>query len=189
MGNSSSKLQPAILATKNNTITKKMRTRIKEKTTETTNDDGVDTQLELLKFATKVQSRIKTDITEDFTLCKLNDQDKQGIIEMTVNAHAARRKMTQILKNSKQYTWKENDWTEGLNEETRKKMEEDGKKAFDMYMTKIYMTAILNRNVPKNHLVNFLKNEREETEPEPTTEKKIQNKIIKDKQDEKTKEN
>ncbi len=45
-------------------------------------EQTIDNKLEILRFVSTVQSRIKKDISEDFVLAKLEDKDREGIIEM-----------------------------------------------------------------------------------------------------------
>ena len=54
--------------------------------------DTIDNTLELIKYATDVQSRIKDDVNSDFVLAKIDEEeDKLAIIEMTNNAYLSKR--------------------------------------------------------------------------------------------------
>lgn len=123
------------------------------------NEPSFDNKLELLKYSAQVQSRIKKDISEDFTLAKLPEQDKEGIIEMTSNAYFM-KKIMQIIKikgtrwdwDIQRKTWKRR----SLNTDEQKIIEEVAEATFDAYLVRIYMTVILNRNVAENHLLRIL---------------------------------
>ena len=43
--------------------------------------DTIDTKLELMKYTSEVQARIKKDITSDFVLARLDQKDKTGVID------------------------------------------------------------------------------------------------------------
>lgn len=138
----------------NDNKTKKM----KKPTINITEEDNeeFDTKLDILKFTANVKSRIKEDITSDFILAKLTEKDKEGITEMTCNAYFAKRIILTALKHTKTQT-------------EIKIIKHLANATFDAYMTRIYMVANLNRNVPKNHLLRILAEKEEEPET-PETE-------------------
>ena len=91
-------------------ITKDPEVLAKEKIIE---EASIDNKLELLRYVSNVQSRIKEDISSDFILAKLGDKDKNGIIEMTSNAYFVKKIMQLLAKkhtkyeyDSKTKTWK-----------------------------------------------------------------------------------
>ena len=65
-------------------------------------NDQLATRLDMLKHISEVQSVIKDTITSDFTLASLDEQDKEGITEMVVNAYYWRQLLTK-LKVKKEY--------------------------------------------------------------------------------------
>lgn len=122
-------------------------------------DSSVDNALELLKYTSQVQSRIKKDITSDFTLAKLSDKDKEGITELTVDAYFA-KKVLSLIANKAQ-VWDYNNETKvwvqhGLPDVDRKAIYGLADTTFDAFMNRIYMTVILSRNVDKNYLISVL---------------------------------
>lgn len=158
------------------------------KTTETTKDErkGIDNKLELLKYAAEVQSRLKNQITSDFVLCKLGEQDKIGVTEMTVNAYLAARQVNNIKRNAYKWEynkekqkWEKHEITEYKEEkETLDAYEE---KVFDTFMTRVEMCAILNRNEDKNNMIEVLSGLRQEeikTEEENKQEDGMVKKLI-----------
>lgn len=122
--------------------------------------DEIDNKLELLKYMTKVISRgIKKDITPDFVMAKFNkEKDKEGIIEMTNNAYFCKRTLDMMTKkNVWEYNYKNKSWI--LRKQTENERNEIIKitdKMFDTFMTRMSMTAILNRNVDKNHILRLM---------------------------------
>lgn len=148
--------------------------KLKEAETEEQEElEAIDNKLELLKYTSQVQSRIKDEISTDFVLAKLSEKDKEGITEMTSNAYFVKRMMSIIKKKAKRWEWdsKEKKWEKKEAETSdRNKIEEISKRTFDMFMTRIYMTAILNRNVERNYLLNILAGLKEEEEKEEDTE-------------------
>lgn len=100
-------------------------------------------KLDVYQFVSEVKLSLRKNITSDFVLAKLGQKDKEGIIEMTGNAYLAKRLIDRLAKGCK-------------DKEKKKKIEEISKATFDMYMNRIYMTVILNRNVDKNYLINVL---------------------------------
>lgn len=148
---------------------------------ETNELNQVDNKIELLKFLAMVATRIKKDITSDFTLAKLDDQNKTGIIDMTSNAYLLRRIINTLKEQS--YTWTYNHetktWTKNnLDENTKTRIEKIGQNIFDSYMVKVYMTAIMNRNVEQNHILNILGGIQQE-EAELELEQEKENKVTK----------
>lgn len=122
--------------------------------------DDIDNKLELLKYMTKVISRgVKKDITPDFVMAKFNkERDKEGIIEMTNNAYFSKRSLDMMTKKPIwEYNNKDKIWTlrEQTNEE-KQKIINITNKMFDTFMTRMIMTAILNRNVDKNHILRLM---------------------------------
>lgn len=100
-------------------------------------------RLDIYKHLTDIQSRIRNDITSDFTYAKLNDQDKEFAIEMTNNAYFMQNAILQYIKICK----------------TNKEIEQiiqESRNVFDITMKSVYMLMILNRNVPKNILLQIL---------------------------------
>lgn len=119
----------------------------------------IDNKLEILRFASQVQSRIKKDISEDFILAKLEEKDKEGIIEMTSNAYFMKKILSVLKAKGTKWDWddKRKCWIKrNLNKEEQDFIQDIANATFDSYLTRIYMTVILNRNVPNNHLLKIL---------------------------------
>lgn len=106
-------------------------------------EDLLTDQFDVYRYLTDVRSRIKKDISTDFVLAKLEDQDKTGVIEMTVNAYLAKA----VAESLKPYC---------RSVEEMKEVEHEGNRIFDMYMTKIYMVVLLNRNKEQNPMVRWI---------------------------------
>ena len=119
----------------------------------------IDNKLEILRFASQVQSRIKKDISEDFILAKLEEKDKEGIVEMTSNAYFMKKILSILKAKGTKWDWdnKNKCWIKrSLNKEEMTFIQDVADATFDSYLTRIYMTVILNRNVPNNHLLKIL---------------------------------
>lgn len=122
-------------------------------------EETVDNKLQLLKYSAEVQSRIREDISSDFILAKLGSQDKEGIIETTSNAYFFKRLVKIVELKGKKWTWDETTKTwerSPLDEKQKAILDEIAKNTFDSYMTRVFMTVILNRNVEKNHIMKLL---------------------------------
>lgn len=150
---------------------------IKEKNKEKAFDIGkteaTGDKLELLKYLSEVQSRIKTDVSSDFVLAKLEEQDKIGITEMTCNAYFCKRIHNILERKGYKWEWNGKNYEKrNLNLEELKTIGMFGQITFDAFMNKIYMTAILNRNIDKNYLVGILGQVNQEIEEEAQEEEK-----------------
>lgn len=122
-------------------------------------EESIDNKLELLRYVSNVQSRIRKDISSDFILAKLSDKDKEGIIEMTANAYFVKKIMMLVANKQIKYNWnnQKQKWEKSYLEPKEKKIiTEIANATFDGYMTRVYMTTILNRNVPRNYLVRLI---------------------------------
>lgn len=152
--------------------------------------DDVDNKLELLKYATKVQSRgLKKDISPDFVMAKFNQQkDKEGVVEITNDAYFCKRTIN-MLTRSKIWKWikEEKTWKQYPLTDTQKaEINYITEKMFDTFMTRTGMTAVLNRNVKDNHILRLIagldteeKEEGQTTETEEETETRLQKVIDK----------
>lgn len=135
-----------------------------------TPEPTIDNKLEILKFTSQVQSRIKEDISEDFVLAKLDEKDKTGIIEMTGNAYFVKKIMTIIREKGTKWEWNNEKkiwYKRTLNPNERNFITKIANATFDTYLNRIFMTVILNRNVPKNYILKILagaNNDEEEEE-------------------------
>lgn len=134
------------------------------KTTKTTiekDENTIDNSLELIKYASEVQSRIKEDINSDFVLgtgVVISDKERESIKEMTNNAYLSKRTI-QDLTEKKYWFWnkKRKEWVkEELDETTKKKILNIADQLFDTHMIRHQMTVILNRNKEPNPLLNGL---------------------------------
>jgi len=115
--------------------------------------------LDVLKFTSEVKSRLKSDITSDLVLAKLEKKDREGITDMTGDAYLVKRLMYGIAGKSYEWKWnKKLDKYEKINldKEKSKAIKELGDTLFDVIMLRVHMTAVLNRNVDENVLLNIL---------------------------------
>ena len=113
-------------------------------------EETVDTKLELMKYLANVQSRIKDEITTDFVYARLGDKDKSAIIEMTVNAYYGRKLLGVISKSYRRWVWNDTVkiWESRFLEDNEQKLIDlHGQNLFDTFMRRMFMIAILNRNV------------------------------------------
>lgn len=149
-------------------MTKKKTTEDEDKNKEL----DFDTKLDILKYMTQVHSRVHTDINSDFILAKLDEKDKKNIIKMTEIAYLAKRishrisnqlRIQLITEKNKKTPDKKN--IELLIAQINY-ITSISNQIFDGYMTKIYLTVSLNRNVPKNHLINILGGQEEDEKTE-----------------------
>lgn len=148
--------------------------------TEQTNQ--IQNRIQLLSHVSEVQSRIKKDISSDFILAKLSDKDKEGVIEMTGNAYYWQKLIKLWADNSTTWKWNDNTktWIQtGLPPNTMKKIYKTADTLFDTFMIRIYMTVLLNRNVPKNYLINILSSQPEDTDLDEETPTEFKEKIKK----------
>lgn len=146
-------------------------TIIKEKETieEPQYEKTIESDLELKKYIGQVKSRINTEITEDFTYAKLDEQNEKGVIEMTTNAFFAIRMYTQAAKKGTKWTWnnKFQQWEQRrFTTEEQEIVRNQGKRLFDALMTRVLMTVIMNRNKQGNYLIDALVKDQRETEQE-----------------------
>ena len=130
-------------------------------------EEVLSDKLDLMKFVADIKLRLNKDITTDFTLAKLGAKDKEAIIEMTSNAYFSKRLLMVLSRKSTKWVWdgKKKDYIKTLlSNEERKYIEKLSDMVFDSYMTRIYMTVVLNRNVDGNYLVNVMSGYKQEAE-------------------------
>lgn len=121
--------------------------------------DTVDNALELRKYLVQVQSRIREEITSDFTLANVDENQKNSIIEITTNAFEATKRFDNIMK-AKNWTWTKNGWkTTETDQDGIKKIKNNQRQSFDSYMNRIFMTVNMNRNKRDNRMVDLLAEE------------------------------
>lgn len=148
---------------------------------EETDQEQVDNSLELLKYATKVLSRnVRKDITPDFVMAKFNLQkDKEAIIEITNNAYFTKRTLRMLLKSRTwRYNYAQERWERiQIGERAQKEIIEATDRMFDTFLTRMTMTAILNRNVKNNHILRLIAHMDTEEDEMPAQEEEEQTKI------------
>lgn len=148
-------------------------------------DEEIDNKLELMKYTTKVQSRIKSDINSDYVLCRLETKDKEAVTEMVSTAYFIKRILANQADKAKKYEYnnKTKEWTERkLNQAEKYEIKEQATIIFNAYITRVQMTVLLNRNIANNHLIKMIsgyheEEEKEQEEKEQTTMQKIMNKL------------
>ena len=121
--------------------------------------DDVDNKLELMKYVTVVQSTIRDNISSDFVLAKLGDKDKEAIIEMTSNAYYGQKLLGVVANSYKKWVWDESksEWNFiSINKNEKALLNQYRQNLFDSFMTRVFMTTILNRNIDENFLIKIL---------------------------------
>lgn len=142
----------------------------------------VDDKIELIKGVSEVRSKIKDVVSDDFILCKLTPQEKEYIIELTNNAFLSRKLLKTVKEQGTKWDWdkKKNLWERRkLNQEEKLHMENLIQNCFDSYMNRIYMITIVNRNVPRNYIVEKITGIRDEEEEEETRLQSLTDKVKK----------
>lgn len=131
-------------------------------------------RLDLIQSVGKVKSPIKDNITEDFTFARLCDKDKKLAIEMVHLAHYTKKLIKTVALEYKQWNWDGHKWVESyLPKQEQKALNIIAENTFDSFMTRVYMTVILNRNVKDNYLLKWILGvpEEQEEKAEGTIEK------------------
>lgn len=108
---------------------------------------GWDDKYDMYKYIASVQSNIKSYISSDFVQAKLNDTDKEFVIEMVTNAFFVKRICMNIGND--------------LDENNNEYILNLANIVFDSIITKLYMIVILNRNVSMNYILKLLTSEPE----------------------------
>lgn len=160
---------------KNKNIQTQMK--IKPITTNEENQEfkAFDDKLEVLRFISSVHSRIKDEITSDFILAKLTEQDKNYIIEMTTNAYFMKAIYDYMLVRLHQ---QKNKYDQETYQETTKLINKISGSLFKNFMIKNYLIADLSRNNSENPMLSILGQYQLTPEtPEPTTQQKIIDKL------------
>lgn len=140
-----------------------------------TKEEHYNDRLDIYKDIASVKSRIKNDITSDFVLASLKDEEKQFVIEMTENAYFAQKLVKRIVEKATQWIWnnKEQQWEkkrlQDIDEKQYQRLVKIRDEIFDTYMNKIYMIVTLNRNVDKNHLIKILSGYKEDINEQEQT--------------------
>lgn len=144
-----------------------MAVKIEEITPEKT----IDTKLELIDTIAQVKSKIKEHITSDFILAKLGDKDKEAITELTANAYYGAKLLRVVEKTQKKWYWEDGKWIyKHLEEKDKEAIRQHSENLFSVFMVRVQMTVILNRNVKDNHMLRMMLGASDEPE-EGTTEK------------------
>lgn len=117
-------------------------------------------QHDIYKFIATVDSRIKKEVGSDFVLAKLEDKDKEYVVEMVGNAFSMKGLIDGMLRRINE------------NHKDRTKIKLIGERIFDNLMTKVYMIVLLNRNVDKNYIMKIIGESREDVEDEETSKVK-----------------
>lgn len=135
----------------------KMRKKIKGLELKGNEKENFSDILDVLRHISDIKLRLKEEITQDYVLAKLGDKDKEGAINMTEDAYFCQMALfKRLIRNAKM--------KQIISDDEEKYIEELGNRTFDMYMNKIHMTIVLNRNVDKNYLINVLAKYQEEEE-------------------------
>lgn len=146
--------------------------------TPTENEDtGWSDQYDLAKHHTDVHSKnIKKDITNDYTLAKFNEKDKEGIVNMTDNAYRIKQHFKDIAEEATtcEYNPKTHKMEpHPLDQKEKDKIIQLGERAFAAIMKRCDVTAVVNRNVANNYLArntlhtsDFIENDESTTETE-----------------------
>lgn len=136
---------------------------------------------DIIKHMLVGHSDLKKQIQSDYIMAKLEDKDKQGIIEMVNNAFYGIRINQQIQeKSQKTWQWNKNkqNWELTPTEQkTIQAIQERGIRLFNSFMTRPHMTAMLNRNKKNNYLIKYALGVFEEEETQQEEDKKFYEKI------------
>lgn len=120
--------------------------------------EDVVNELDLIADFTKVDDRAgRKEITSDFTKAKLNEKQRETVIEMTSSAYFCKRIVENLRDNSRWYNWKSKRWEyytkEGTKADEYEVMTRRAEYAFNNVMHRPFMTAILHRNIKDNYLL------------------------------------
>lgn len=117
------------------------------------------------KYLTDIQSDIKEDITSDFILAKLNENQKESVIELVRDAYFVKKEIEKLalgyryrpLKNGKYMKNKDGTFKRfDLTRIEQKYIEKVAKITFNSFMIKIIMTKIEYRNVENNVMMELI---------------------------------
>lgn len=117
------------------------------------------------KYLTSIHSDIKKDITSDFILAKLNENQKESIIELVRDAYFIKKAMERLIdcktyKVGKNHKYiKNNDGSFrkfDLSEDEKEYISNMAKLTFNAIMIKILMTKIEYRNVDSNVIMELI---------------------------------
>lgn len=154
--------------------------KLKEVMDEKDKKDTFNDKLDALKYMSEVQSSIKKNVTSDFILAILDEKSKEGIIELTADAYYSQRILDQIQRRAKRWKWNEQTkkWElEGLTDDDVRKIGNIKENAFNAYMTRIQMAAVVNRNVPNNHILKLLAEAKEDQQAATVDDRTAMQKI------------
>ena len=135
-------------------------------------------RLDIIKHLLNVHSRIRgkdgEEINDDFTMAFCKDaKDKEGVIASVDDAMFSLRLLERV-RNMRKWYWskKDNDWVEReLEEKEKKEVERLQVRCYDTFMTRPYMTVIMNRNISGNPMIGgIIEVEKQEQEEEPKKE-------------------
>lgn len=135
-----------------------------------------DNKLEILRFVSSVHSRIKDEISSDFTLSYLDEKQKEYIIEMTTNSYYMQTMFTYLLNRLHQ---QQNKYQPEQYERARQIILNIAGEVFKTFMIRTYMINVMGRNDTKNPMLHILAESKPEEEktPEPQGMDKLIEKI------------
>lgn len=117
------------------------------------------------KYLTQPQSDIKVDITSDFILAKLNENQKEAIIELVRDAYFAKKTIEKLAEGWVYKVGKDRKYIRNedmtykrypLPPDERKYIQQLAKITFNSYMIKLIMTVIMYRNIEQNILMELI---------------------------------
>lgn len=117
------------------------------------------------KYLTDIQSDIKKDITSDFILAKLNETQKEAVIELVRDAYFIKKELERLtnayyykpLKNGRYVKNEDGTFRRfPITKEQRDYIMNIAKMTFNSYMIKIIMTKIEYRNVENNVMMELI---------------------------------
>ncbi len=130
--------------------------------------EGFDDKWSTYKYMTDVQSDIKKDITSDFILAKLkndNAPEPIGIIELVRDGYFCKKMLEryidswtyQVGKNGKYIRNKDGTFKKfPLSDESKRYIKNVAEVNFNVYMVKVIMTVIMYRNIKDNVLMELI---------------------------------
>lgn len=135
---------------------------------------ALDNELELRHELIQTQSRLKEDITSDYILAKLSEEEKDAIIEISNTAYMIKRNIKAIQNKARKYNWnnQKKQWTKTpLNTQEKTEIKNTANTMFDMYMTRTQVATILSRNKKDNHLIRLTLGQTQDAEETEITGK------------------
>lgn len=128
-------------------------------------DDGFSDKYSTYKHLIEVKSDIRDNITSDFILAKLNDNQKESVVELVRDAYFAKKEIEKLArgytyridKNRKYYRNEDYSYKKfELSQDEKDYIKMVARMTFNSYMIKLIMTVIMYRNIDKNVVMELI---------------------------------